>query len=361
MTANAEFLIRRDDLHRTEWFDLPDPAKVELGTGQLILGVDAFALTANNVTYAVFGDAMQYWNFFPAREGYGTVPVWGFANVLRSNNPAVKEGERFYGYLPMSSYFVATAEASGGGFTEVSPHRRDLPPIYNQYLRSSTDPGYDADREPEQMLMRPLFLTGWLIDDFLADNDFFGARSVVVSSASSKTSIGLAFNLSRRGEHECEVIGLTSHHNRSFVESLEIYHRVTAYEEIAALPAVPTVFVDMAGDTAVTSAVHQHFGEALRYSCSVGGTHWSNLAFGASFPGPTPTLFFAPSQVEKRNKDWGAAELQRRMGEAWTAFLPNVDGWMVIDRRRGRDEIERVWLETVDGKANPKHGYILGL
>jgi hypothetical protein len=210
------------------------------------------------------------------------------------------------------------------------------------------------------MLFRPLFLTGYLIDDFLADASFFGARSVVVASASSKTAIGLAFCLAKHSREQCEVVGLTSRANMRFVESLGCYHRVVAYDDVASLPATtPTVFVDMAGDGAITAAVHRHFGDALRYSCAVGGTHWKNLAFGHEFPGPQPVLFFAPARVAKRIADWGGAGLQQRMADAWASFLPNVDGWITVERSSGRDAIERVYRDTLDGRADPRRGYVL--
>src|SRR5689334_14380378 len=72
------------------------------------LRVDAFALTSNNITYAVFGAAMQYWDFFPTAdpEAWGCVPVWGFAEVVESTSDACTVGERLYGYLPMASELV---------------------------------------------------------------------------------------------------------------------------------------------------------------------------------------------------------------------------------------------------------------
>ena len=39
---------------------------------------------------------------------------------------------------------------------------------------------------------------------------------------------------------------------------------------------------------AVRANVHQHFGEVLAYSCSVGGTHWDALGSGKGLPGPRP-------------------------------------------------------------------------
>ena len=64
----------------------PDPAP---GPGQVLVRIDRFAFTANNVTYGVAGDMLNYWSFFPAEEGWGRIPVWGFGDVVRSSHDAV--------------------------------------------------------------------------------------------------------------------------------------------------------------------------------------------------------------------------------------------------------------------------------
>src|SRR5690242_13818907 len=94
----ADFLVDRRDLRRTTIEHGPDPRDVALAPGRVLLAIDAFALTANNVTYAVFGDAMRYWQFFPAHDEWGRIPVWGFADVVRSAHDDVPVGERVYGY-----------------------------------------------------------------------------------------------------------------------------------------------------------------------------------------------------------------------------------------------------------------------
>ena len=365
MTASPapdlDFLVRKDDLKTARFAAAPSPGEIALDDGQVLLRVDKFAFTSNNVTYAAFGDAMQYWQFFPAPEGWGRIPVWGFGDVIASKSDAAKLGERFYGYFPMSSHLVVRPErASEAGFFDGAAHRKALHPVYNQYVRTTTDPGYDPKREAEQMLLRPLFITSFLIDDFLADNGFFGATSVVLSSASSKTAYGTAFLLHRR--KAVEVVGLTSPSNVAFVERLGCYDRVVAYDAVGSLPSgTPTVYVDMAGSGPVRASVHRHFGESLKYSCAVGGTHWDALGGGRELPGPKPTLFFAPAQIKKRNADWGAAALQQRIAEAWRAFLGPVSGWMRAVEARGPEAVERVYRDMLDGRAKPDEGHILSL
>ena len=97
-----------------------------------------------------------------------------------------------------------------------------------------------------------------MIDDFLADNDFFGARQLILSSASSKTAYGTAFCAAqRRGSARAiEVAGLTSPGNLAFTGGLGCYDRVLAYDELAGLPAsTPTVYVDFSGNAALRTAV----------------------------------------------------------------------------------------------------------
>lgn len=363
-TNCTDFLVRRDNL-RTFRFD---PAREQPpASGQAVLAIDAFAFTSNNVTYAAFGESMSYWNFFPAPEGWGRIPVWGFGTVVESAVGAIRPGERYYGYYPMSARVVVQPErATEAGFIDGVAHRKPLHSVYNQYLRTTTDPGYDPAREAEQMLLRPLFVTSFLIDDFLADNEFFGGQAIALSSASSKTAYGTAFQLAQRGERgqRPEIIGLTSAANLAFVNGLGCYDRVIAYGEIKSLPRdVPAVYVDMSGDGAVRTEVHCHFDSNLKYSCAVGGTHWDALAGTGKLAGPRPALFFAPTQVKKRIGDWGPAELQKRIATAWKAFLGEVAApgreWMEVVRGKGPADIERVYLAMLDGRAHPREGHVL--
>jgi len=359
--AALDFLVHKDDLKTVRVASALSEGEIALRDGEVLMRVDKFAFTSNNVTYAAFGDAMSYWHFFPAPEGWGRIPVWGFGDVVASRSDAARVGERFYGYFPMSSHLVVWPERpSPAGFSDGAAHRKGLHPVYNQYARTTADPGYDPKREAEQMLLRPLFITSFLIDDFLADNAFFGAKSVILSSASSKTAYGTAFLLHRR--KAVGVVGLTSPSNAAFVQRLGCYDRVVAYDDVKALPvATPTVYVDMAGSGPVRAAVHGHFGESLKHSCAVGGTHWDELGGGRDLPGPKPTLFFAPAQIKKRNADWGAATLQKRIAEAWLAFLTPVAGWMRIVEGRGPEAVERVYRDMLAGRAKPDEGHILSL
>jgi hypothetical protein len=212
-------------------------------------------------------------------------------------------------------------------------------------------------------LLRPLFTTSWLIDDFLADNSFFGAGSVLLSSASSKTAYGTAFMLAQRGG--IDVVGLTSAGNRAFCESLGCYSRVLSYEELDEIGAgTACVYVDFAGNAALRRRIHERF-ELLKYSCSVGGTHVEQLGGAKDLPGPRATLFFAPAQASKRQADWGAAELGRKLVTGWQGFAAKVSNahapWLVVAHHTGPQAVQSAYAQVLAGRGDPRHGHILSL
>ena len=345
---------------------LREPLDPELAVGEVLLRIDAFAFTANNVTYAMFGEAMQYWQFFPTGESaWGMIPVWGFATVEASTVDGLAVGERFYGYFPMATHVVLQpGRVTPDGFVDAAEHRAALPAVYNQYSRCSTDPSYQVSREGQQMILRPLFFTSFLIDDFLADNAFFGAQRVLLSSASSKTAYGTAFCLSQR--NDVEVIALTSVANLDFVRSLGCYHEVLTYDEVPDLSAtIATVYVDFSGNVNLRRDIHTHLGAALKHSASIGGTDWQHLGKVGDLPGPRPTLFFAPSQIKKRIADWGGATLQGRLAAAWQDFMVPVtrgdQPWLRVVEAKGVEASIAAMAEVVSGRAKPQEGHVLSL
>jgi Protein of unknown function (DUF2855) len=364
MTTGQTFLVQRSDLSttRVDTFD----AGAALAAGQVRLRIEHFALTANNITYAVFGESMHYWRFFPAAEGWGCVPVWGFAVVEASACSGISVGERFYGYWPMASHAVVQPAALGAhGFADASAHRAELPAIYNRYQRSEAA---DMQREGEVAVLRPLFATAWLIADFMQAAGDFGASTMLLSSASSKTAYATAFCLKRRAEPIC-IVGATSPARHAFASSLGVFDDVIDYDALPSLSSSePTLYIDFAGDAAFRRAVHEHWRGQLTYSCAVGGTHHEALGSGAGLPGPKPELFFAPTQMQKRSapppQGLGRAGMLAQIDDAWTAFIAcattSTPPWLTIESRRGAEAMRAAYLEHLRGHADPSRGLMLG-
>lgn len=355
--------VRKDTLPTTQVMTVDD---APLTDGQVRVRVEKFALTSNNITYAAFGDAMHYWQFFPTgQDGWGIIPVWGFGAVVQSMHPGVALGERLYGYWPMASHAVlAPAKLTEHGFYDSTAHRRALHPLYNQYLRTGCDPFYTADSEDVQALLRPLFITSFLIDDFFADHAFFGANVAILSSASSKTAYGTAHQMFKRPG--IEVIGLTSERNRAFCESLGCYHRVLTYEQLNQIKAdAACVYVDFAGNASLRKAIHARFTK-LAYSCAIGGTHVEQLGGAKDLAGPKAILFFAPAQAKKRQAELGAAEFGKMMIQAWAAFCNSVKGdgkpaWLHVQQQLGVEAVQSAYACVLAGQGDARDGHMLSL
>lgn len=359
--ASTDFLVAKKNFRKTEFVAGIDPG-IELADGEILLKIDRFGFTANNVTYAATGDSLKYWQFFPSSsEEWGRIPVWGFGNVFRSNHTSLSEGDRIYGYLPMSTFTLLKPDRiSPEGFFDTTPHRRNLPAAYNSYNLCSGDPAYDPAFESQQMLLRPLAITSFLLEDFLFDKNLFGAKSVLVSSASSKTALAFAFFLSQRKSKDCKIIGLTSAHNKESIRSLGYYDELISYEEVGSLPkTTSTIFVDMAGNGKLTREIHAYFQENLVYSVVVGVTHWEERSEEENLPGPKPSFFFAPARIRKRTVDWGRGGVETKFGESWKLFLPSISKWMNIKKASGKDEILSTYLEVLEGKSPPATGNII--
>lgn len=341
-----DVLVDRRDLRKAE---LRRAEASDLAEGQVRLAVERFALTANNITYGVIGEAFGYWRFFPAPEGLGRIPVWGFARVVQSAAPEIPEGLRLFGYLPMSSHFTAQMVRGREGFVDASPHRAELPPTYNAYAAAPEDAMDD-----HRALLRPLLMTSYLLDDLLSeDRDL---KTLVISSASSKTAMGLAWFAQRRG---LEVVGLSSPENAARLEGLGLYDRVVPYEEAGDLNlAGPVTYVDFAGRREVTAAVHAALGPALTRSLIVGGTHWEARGGDQALAGVQPVLFFAPDQIRKRAKDWGADMLQSRFDEGLRAFVAENE-WLRLVQHRGADALLSAYRDILEGRVRPDEGHII--
>lgn len=356
MNGKRSFVVARGDLRCTRVIDeplsAPDP-------GEVLLRIDRFAFTSNNITYADLGERFAYWQFFPALDGWGNIPTWGFAEAIDSRHPEIERGERIYGLLPMATHVVLRPQrVSHAGFVDGSAHRQQLPPAYNLYLRTSGHPAYRPQDEDLQALLRPVFITSFLIDDFLADEAFFGAQRVLLSSASSKTAFGLAHQLNRRTQ--VEIAALTSPANREFVAGLGCYDRVLTYDEIVELPSDQgTVYVDFAGSAAVRREVHAHLGDKLVFSSSVGFSHRDQHAPQVDLPGATPVFFSAPDRLRKRAKDWGRDGIDTRFTEQWREFAPVARDWLTVTCGEGPAAVETVYSAALDGKIAPDQGHVL--
>ncbi len=369
MTTITELWTDRTDFRNTRIVERPAAA---LEPGQLLLEIEKFGLTANNVSYALSGDMIGYWNYYPAEDPWGKVPVWGFGRVVATAHDRVPVGERVWGFFPMATHAVLTAGAvNEDRITDTAEHRRELPPLYNSYQRTARDPKFLAALEDERCLLFPSFATSFILYDYLKDADIFGAGQVLVGSASSKTGFAMAHMCFHDPDFRAKIVGLTSPANEAFVRSLGCYDEVVTYDRLGDIDAgVKVAFVDMSGNGTVRSAIHHHLRDNLVESCMVGATHWEEAAVNAAIegdggeaplPGAQPAFFFAPAHMQKREEDWGRGTVMPRAFAASAKVAQAIKDILQIQHLKGPQIVQAAWVDLVDNKVPAQTGLMLSM
>ena len=358
----SQFQVNKSNFAQIRTIEASAPS--ELAAGDIRVKVNRFAFTANNITYAAAGDMLGYWQFFPPlgddTEGWGVIPVWGFAEVTESDVEGLPVGERLFGYFPPANQLVMTPQrVTEQRFVDGAEHRSKLPPTYNMYRRVAADPGYDSSMDNERMLLWPLFITSFCLWDSLRFNDWYGAKQVVVISASSKTSIGLAYAL-HDDETAPPAIGMTSSRNLDLVNSLGLYDSAITYDAIEELDAnVPTVIVDMSGNSSVLGRLHSHLGDNMIHCVNVGITHWEATGENSDINAERSEFFFAPSHIQMRVKDWGAEGFDEKTANFIQATVMKSRSWLKLRTLQGLDGLESVYADVCAGTVAPDEGIVI--
>ena len=355
----------KSDFSKTRLVTITEPSA---SNNETKLKIERFSFTANNNTYAVAGDFLKYWDFFPAKNEdgsnassiWGQIPVWGFAIVTESNSSSVAVGERFFGYYPPTEHCVMLPTATNSAtFIDGSPHRSHLPGGYNLYRKVGNQVDTLADNE--QSLLYPLFATAFSIVDLCASHDWYGADEIIILSASSKTSIGLAYAINET-EGAPKPIGVTSSRHKIAVESLGVYDQVCSYEEIEQLQnESKCCIVDMSGNKNLLCSLHEMYGENMMATLSVGATHWDSLGVNASIIQDRTHQFFAPSQIESMIKRLGPQSFSEQLGTFIQGSFLKTRSWLKFDELDSIESLNSVYPDVCAGKVDANTGVIVVL
>ena len=364
MMKMQELLIDRDNYRNTKIIETKSRPLVD---GEVRVAIDKYGLTANNVSYAVSGDMIGYWKYYPVESengvNWGKVPVWGMADIVESKCNGVEVGERIYGFLSMSSEVIMRpGKMKAASFVDMAEHRKPLPELYNGYSRTEGEPALYKTLENERCLLFPLFITGYVLADFLADNDYWGAEQILIGSVSSKTGFGMAAFLNSETNFSGKLVGLTSSGNKAFVESLGDCQQIVTYGKESEIDSSKkAAYVDMSGNGELRNTLHNHLGNNMVRSIGVGATHWEERRSGGEMPGAKPEFFFAPAQIGKRNKDWGPGVLMQKAYAAGAQLAARTSDNLNVEFLNGMEAARDIWIETLDNKVSPKRGIMVSL
>ena len=363
-----QFQTLKSDLTQSRIIDIDSPA---IDNGEIAVRIESYAFTANNVTYGVAGDTIGYWKFFPAgldeKNEWGCIPMWGFAEITHSKIEGLNLGERLFGYFPAAdSLILSPIKVSDQSFSDGKEHRKELPPVYNNYVRLAGDQNYDSAMDEVRALLFPLHITAFCLCDSLAEDSYLGASQIIIVSASSKTAIGLAQGLAGT-DNPPKIVGLTSAGNAKFVESLGCYDEVISYDELSTVDySAASVMVDMAGNREILGTLHGELGDNMLKCLTVGMTHWDNEttaedALGQAMLRDRTEFFFAPAHIQKRIGDWGHDGYAEKTNSFMTARALQSKDWMQVKEISGLENFTSTYEEVVAGKINPNEGIIVNL
>lgn len=334
----------------------------DLKDGEVLLKIGKYALTSNNVTYAVIGHQVKYWDFFPAPDQWGIVPVWGFAEVIESKSEGIAKGEKVYGYLPMAENLIIKAgKVNPHSFVDISEHRAALAPIYNSYMRYGQELNIPNGAEDFLPILRPLFITSFLINVFLSEEKHFDADQIIITSASSKTSLSLASELTgSKASHGKKIIGLTSGSNVDFVKSTGLYDEVISYDNVESdLESINTVIVDMSGNAKLATKIYEKLGDKLKHLCKVGLTDWTAASADQNIP--VAKFFFAPTYAQTFFKKHGPEEANSIINDHLFAFIDTSKQWINIEYIKDFESLQSTFISMINGDVDPSKGYIVNI
>ncbi len=354
MTLNHTFLVNKNNLFEGNVFRLERPI---LENQEVLFEIERFSFTSNNITYAVVGEKIGYWNFFKADEPNGIIPCWGYAKVVESKNNALKVGEEYYGYWPMANYLkVYPQNVKLFGFIDGTAHRKPLPPIYNYYVKKPES--FSDIQKGYYSILKPLFTTAYLNYTFLEEEKFFEADQILLTSASSKTALGIAYMLFlNKNSHGKKIIGLTSEKNKEFLNETGLYDQVISYENAVEIPAKKTTMVDLGGNIELLLSLSSELNSNLKFTSLIGLADWKSA--GDMKQVPNSKFFFAPDYATKLFQALGPDKANQLINDAQDRFTALVQNWMKLEFVNFEAGIKDLYFDMLQGKIDPSKGYVV--
>jgi len=338
-------------------------SKEQLEDGQVLVRVVKVVLTTNTMTYALLGThpALKYFGHYQVPGGddgpdpfqFARCPAWGTGVVVASKCPDVSEGLRIHGLLTLSTMVVLTpTEMTARGFTDGSPHRKDMLDVYKYFTNHET-PGTSPDEEDWKLSDGALFSTGWAMSRE-AEMHSSKPSALLLTSASSRTACSAAF-ASKFHDSKMKVIGLTSTGNVEYTKSLGVYDVVCTYEDMTTLEKEPVAVYDLAGNVSVLEAVYKHFGENIVHGGRVGMTHAAGGGMAArSFDlagGAAPQDFLLFTAISALKKVMGKEKVREQLAAAEASYKEKAMNNLRVERRFGTDAVVQTWHELAEGKV----------
>ena len=126
---------------------------------------------------------------------------------------------------------------------------------------------------------------------------------------------------------------------------------------------MPTLIVDMSGNTKVLLGLHKLLADNMKYTINVGLTHWSDAS-----PKPPEGLitersefFFAPGHIQRRIKEWGPEGFDKKTTQFIMQTAAKTKEWLNFKKLNGLEEMAAIHNDVCAGKIPANQGLIVEL
>jgi NADPH:quinone reductase-like Zn-dependent oxidoreductase len=383
-TATSTTVIAREKENREKTKVIHPGVSNTLAENEIRLRVDKLGLTANNKFYMDFGEQPSF--HFNAAYPTGdetlvNIPAWGLATVIESNVPDVPVGQTYRGFLQLADTIqFPVTPSENGGFNVV---RDKVHVAYNSFVKVSSALASANDTESDIALVTwPGFVTGYGLCQQLVRRQYYGASTVILTSASSKVSLAASYFLKQQGNVPVKIIGYTSASNKDFCIQTGLYDDVVTYDDTLETNE-KCVLIDVAGngslyhrlqpklikvlavgnsnDISEESSTFKQFswiGTMKLIMTFMGMSNWFR-----SWLNPQLELFFVFDIMQELKQELGQAKLDVQMDAAMKEFVDAIitNKWMTVRTCDSLESIQQAHVDICKGNVKPSEAVVVDM
>merc|ERR1719188_1654307 len=221
----------------------------------------------------------------------------------------------------------------------------------------------DAHLEDWKAVTKELYTMAFYMDEqLLVDTGMF--NSVLISCASSKTALALAYCLRMR-DMRC-VAGLTSQEHLEFVKSTDLYHEVYTYDNLSSLSSQnQIVYMDFKCDEALREEIGQMLGTNLMYTLKIGPSVFQKKAKDQMFEKRhgKQAVFDEASWRERRKMVAEVTKTDRndRLKYSQTAFIERLQRSVKLRHVSGSEAFAQMYERVYCNESSPAEAHVCSL
>ncbi|KAF8850639.1 hypothetical protein BDZ45DRAFT_769495 [Acephala macrosclerotiorum] len=366
-------ILSRNNYEEQHLVALPNSLPLpELAPSSIRIKTTIISLTANNLMYGRIGHIIRTWEIHPLPSSippefsdptkFGRIGAWGYATVLESNVLKIEVGTQVFGLLPIGTLpldmTVQLKPGLPGQFSEISKHRENVMPLYNQYLFYPQVPERALEHKQSQgygALFQIFFTTSYLINRFafpwvpaefvhpsnaednwtLQKGQIDERATVLVFADTGKTALALAYLLKNSRPEQAmpkTVVGIGSQASRAFAKGTQFYDKTLMYEDDS---GDLDLELDLAADTKVVVVEFGSRGEAAaRWADKLRQSHENVVQL------------IVAGEVVKETPEEALEKFKARAKTGATVFnasAARVQAINVLDEKRYSEELLKGW------------------